>query len=232
MAEAASSGRVGAVIVAAGSGVRFGDPGKVFADLGRRAVLAHSLTTFAAHPAIDRIALVLGEHTLDAGRELIESLDLAAVTIHAGGETRSDSARAGIIALGPACQIVAVHDAARPLVTSEVISRTLSAARESGAAVPVVPVSDTIHRVLPGDTSGGVLNRRLLRAAQTPQIARRDWLLQALALIDEATDEGGLLQRAGFPVRLVEGDPTNIKITWPGDLAIAAALLAQRDRNR
>lgn len=221
--------RVGAIVVAAGRGERFGDAGKIFASLGGKPLLVHSLLTLSAHPDISRTVLVLGDHTLQAGSELVATLGLGDVVICSGGETRTASVRAGLIALGSDYSLVAVHDAARPLVTHAVIDRTLAAAREGGAAVPVIPVSDTIHRALPDDSSGGVLNRTLLRAAQTPQIVRRDRLLQALALIADATDEGGLLQSAGFSVRLVEGDPANIKVTVPADLIIAEALLRHRE---
>ncbi|MEX2314906.1 MAG: 2-C-methyl-D-erythritol 4-phosphate cytidylyltransferase, partial [Thermomicrobiales bacterium] len=123
---------------------------------------------------------------------------------------------------------VVVHDAARPLVTAALAQRVIDAALASGAAVPVVPVSDTLHTVSPDGTLAATLDRSNLRAAQTPQVARRDWLEHACRVAAGTTDEGGLLTAAGYPVTLVDGDPGNLKITWPEDLALAEAILALR----
>jgi 2-C-methyl-D-erythritol 4-phosphate cytidylyltransferase len=137
--------------------------------------------------------------------------------------------RAGLAALTVACTHVAVHDAARPLVTATLVERVIKAALGDGAAVPVVPVGDTLHVISLEGTILSTPDRSGLRAAQTPQVARRDWLERAYRVADGTTDEGGLLHAAGYPVRLVDGDPTNLKITWPADLALAEALLATRE---
>jgi 2-C-methyl-D-erythritol 4-phosphate cytidylyltransferase len=225
--EQRHNGTLGVVIVAAGSGTRFGDRAKVFAPLAGRPLVTHSLVVFAAYPGVRRTVLVLGAHTLGRGRELLVELGLRDARTVLGGETRSESVRAGIAALGDDIDLVAVHDAARPLVRADLIARVVAGAAMTGAAVPVVPVSDTIHHDASGRI-GATLDRTPLRAAQTPQVARRTWLLQALADARASTDEGGMLHAAGFPVALVAGDPANIKITRPDDLAIAEAILASR----
>jgi 2-C-methyl-D-erythritol 4-phosphate cytidylyltransferase len=123
---------------------------------------------------------------------------------------------------------VAIHDAARPLVSAELFRRVFAAARRTGAAVPSVPLSDTVVTV---DADGNVAStpdRETLRAVQTPQVARRDWLEHAFAEFCDGTDEGSLLVRAGYPVATVDGDASNIKLTRPFDLALAELLLGQR----
>jgi 2-C-methyl-D-erythritol 4-phosphate cytidylyltransferase len=181
-------------------------------------------------PEVSDLVLVLGPHTIERGMQLVATLGLPTIAVCVGGDTRAESVRRGIEALDEDITLVAVHDAARPLATRDLTRRVLAAARETGAAVPVIPVADTIHVPDDGGRIAQVLDRSRMRAAQTPQIARRDWLEAAYARADGRTDEGGLLFAAGYPVALVDGDPDNLKITWPRDLAIAEALLAERER--
>jgi 2-C-methyl-D-erythritol 4-phosphate cytidylyltransferase len=217
---------VAAVIVAAGSGKRYGDPDKVFATLGDRTVLARSIELFRDMPEFGEIVVVLGEHSLAQGRRLVAKYADNRLSICVGGASRSDSVRAGLTALRTAATLVAVHDAARPLATPELVNRVLRSAREHGAAVPSLPMRDTVQEVDADGRLRAVLDRERLRAVQTPQIARRDWLIQALAHTSAATDEGSVLFLAGFRVQHVEGEQDNIKLTWPFDLALAEALLA------
>lgn len=223
--DSQSASRIAAVVVAAGSGKRFGDREKVFLDLAGRPLLLWSVECFKRHPAIHRVVVVLGEHTIEQGRAMLDAAGNREVVTCLGGAERSDSMRAGLMCV-PDADIVLVHDAARPLLSSTLVSRVVTAARTHGAAIPVLPVSDTLHRRGLSDESAGVVDRSELAAAQTPQGARRDWLLAALTAEGKPTDEGGMLQAAGYPVALVEGDPQNIKITWPFDLAIARAIVA------
>lgn len=220
---------LGVVIVAAGSGVRFGDTGKALAPLAGRPVLAWSLSVFATLPLVSEIVVVAGSHTRSGCETLLDETRDPRVSVVCGGATRADSVRAGLTALTSACTHVAVHDAARPLVTAALVQRVVDAAVASGAAVPVVPVGDTLHVISSDATILSTPDRGGLRAAQTPQVARRDWLERAYRVADGATDEGGLLHAAGYPVRLVDGDPVNLKITWPADLVLAEALLAARE---
>lgn len=220
-----STAPVGAIVVAAGSGTRFGNHEKVFLELASRPLLLWSVERLARHREIERVVVVLGEHTVERGRSMLDEAGYVAVTTCLGGATRADSTRAGLACL-PDVAIVLIHDAARPLLDDALIDRVLAAARRTGAAIPVVPVSDTLHRRTPEGYSGGVVDRETLAAAQTPQAVRHDWLVRALEGGEQSTDEGGMLQAAGYPVALVSGNQRNVKITWPLDLAIARAILA------
>lgn len=221
---------VGAVIVGAGRAERMGGLDKVFAPLAGRPLLAYSLTAFEACAAVGAIVIVLHERNLDRGRALVAEAGWRKVAaIVPGGERRQDSTRAGLAALPP-CDFVAVHDAARPLVTTDLIQRGVEVAGVGSAAVAAMPVKDTIKRV---DDLGRVLEtppRASLWAAQTPQIARRAILERAFAVAEArglaVTDEAGLLEALGEPVTLFTGSYRNVKITTPEDLLIAAALLA------
>ncbi len=223
---------LGVVIVAAGSGVRFGDADKVLAVLGGRLVLEWSLSVFAAMPDVVEIVVVAGQHTRERCEALLADFDLNRVSVVCGGATRADSVRSGLDALHARCTHVAVHDAARPLVTASLARYVVDAAFVHGAAVPVVPVGDTLYQIDQEATIASVPDRAHMRAAQTPQVARRDWLEHAYRVADGTTDEGGLLHAAGYPVTLIEGDPANLKITWPADLALAEALLAIRQERQ
>jgi 2-C-methyl-D-erythritol 4-phosphate cytidylyltransferase len=223
---------VGVVIVAAGSGVRFGDAGKALAPLAGRPLLTWSLSLFASLQEVREIVVVAGEHTIEQCRALISDRCLRDTKVVRGGQTRTDSVRAGVSALGREIEFVAVHDAARPLVSAPLVQRVIDAALITGAAVPAIPVSDTLHVVGPAETIASSPDRDSLRAAQTPQVARRDWLAHALQAAAGTTDEGALLHAAGYPVALVGGDPRNVKITWPADLALAEALLATAGDDR
>ena len=220
---------VGAIIVGAGRAERMRGLDKVFAPLAGRPLLAYSLAAFERSRAIQSIVVVLHQQNLERGRDLVERGRWQKVAaICPGGERRQDSTRAGLAALPP-CDFVAVHDAARPLVTTDLIGRGVEAAIESGAAIAAMPVKDTIKRV--GD-DGRVLEtppRETLWAAQTPQIVRRatleDAFVEAGARGLAVTDEAGLLEALGRPVTIFAGSYHNIKVTTPEDLAIAAALL-------
>jgi 2-C-methyl-D-erythritol 4-phosphate cytidylyltransferase len=153
----------------------------------------------------------------------------------AGGAERQDSVRAGLAALPTEITHVAIHDAARPLVRAEAVARVVAVAKAVGAAVLAVPAADTIHRV----REGAIVEtppRPECFAAQTPQVFRIDWLREALAKAEAdrfvGSDDGALVARLGVRVEIVPGDSDNRKITTAGDLAIAEALLAQRERGR
>jgi 2-C-methyl-D-erythritol 4-phosphate cytidylyltransferase len=218
---------LGVVIVAAGSGTRFGAEDKVFHHVAGKPILQYSLDMFTRQPAVTCVVVVLGSHTLVQGRALIDSAAYRSTTVCQGGATRAGSVRAGLSALPPDIAMVAVHDAARPCVSADLFAEVLLAAWATGAAIPAVPVSDTVHKIDRDGHVTGTPDRSMLVGAQTPQIARLDWLIAAYGQDGPVTDEAGCLRSAGFPVHVVEGDPRNIKITRPIDLAIAEALLAQ-----
>ncbi len=217
--------KVTAIIVAAGEGRRFGSA-KQFAILRGQPVLDHSLAEFEAHPEVDDIILVVRQE--ECGLEYRQRYGKL-VAVVSGGARRQDSVARGFDRLecGPD-DIVLVHDGVRPLVGREVISRVISKTRECGAAIPVVPVDDTIK-----ETKGGIvvqtLERKNLHRVQTPQGFARKVLERALrkALEDGfyGTDEAALVERTGRSVAVIAGDPRNIKITSPADLKLAEAFL-------
>jgi 2-C-methyl-D-erythritol 4-phosphate cytidylyltransferase len=220
--------RVGAVLVAAGRSTRMGFD-KLWADLGGRPVLAWSLALLANCPEIDRFVAVCNADAVGAVADLATTVSSCLHTeVVAGGERRRDSVEAGLLALA-GCTWVLVHDAARPFLTEAVIYRGLQEMATTGACVAALPACDTIKRVV----AGSVIEtppREQLWTVQTPQVFRREIVLAALAATDDdATDEAGLVERAGGTVRVFEGDVANFKITTPGDLEIARAILAHRE---
>jgi 2-C-methyl-D-erythritol 4-phosphate cytidylyltransferase len=220
---------VGAILVAAGRSTRMGF-NKLWADLGGKPVLTWSLSTLAGCAALDRLVVVTGDERQDdvwrlVGRTVPARLRGRTVP---GGERRRDSVAAGLEALTD-CAWVLVHDAARPFLSEAVIARGLFEVVKTGACVAALPARDTIKRV---DLDRTVLEtppREQLWTVQTPQIFRRDLVLDALAATDDdATDEAALIERNGGTVRVFEGDTSCFKITTPDDLELARALLALR----
>jgi 2-C-methyl-D-erythritol 4-phosphate cytidylyltransferase len=197
------------IVVAAGSGSRFGGA-KQFAELAGRRVLDWSVET--ARRASDGVIVVVPADQPESGAI-------------AGGATRSASVRAGLAAVPPDADIVVVHDAARPLASAELYRRVIAAVIDGAdAAVPGVPVSDTLKRVA-GNLVADTVDRSSLVAVQTPQAFRAAVLRRAHADEPDATDDGAVVEAAGGKVVVVAGDPDNLKITTPSDLIVAAVLL-------
>jgi 2-C-methyl-D-erythritol 4-phosphate cytidylyltransferase len=199
------------------------DRPKAFIRFRGRTLLAASLAVLDDHPGVDGIVCVVPAGYEDRASLVVDDLLADKVsTAVAGGATRAASVAAGLAALPDTAAYVLVHDAARPLVTNEVIDRVLAAlAGGAEAAIPGVPVIDTVKRVADGVVVE-TLRRDDLVAVQTPQGFRRDVLSEALAGDHEgATDCASLAERAGHRVAVVEGDPGNYKITTPADLARA-----------
>jgi 2-C-methyl-D-erythritol 4-phosphate cytidylyltransferase len=201
---------------------------KIWLDVGGVPLLGHTLAAVAAAGLFESVTVVVPRAAWDRVRDLAAAAGIDGVGLVEGGERRQDSVRAGLAALPP-CDLVAVHDAARPLVTTDLIRRGVEVAAQTGAAIAAMPVKDTIKRVGDGGRIVATPPREQLWAAQTPQLARRDLLERAFALADErgltVTDEAGLLEAAGEPVTVFAGSYRNLKITTPEDLAIAAVLL-------
>lgn len=214
-----------AIVVAAGAGKRFGEM-KQFAYLRAKPVLEWTLERFETHAEVGAVVLVLpDEQDLKHYRMRYAKI----VDIVRGGEKRQDSVWQGFRILGASApEVVLVHDGARPLVSADLISRVIAAARADGAAVPVLPIDDTVKEIRDGHVVATV-DRTLLFRAQTPQGFRYDVLKKALdaARRDRftGTDEAALVERIGLAVTAVPGDPRNIKITTPVDIPIAEALL-------
>lgn len=219
--------KVGAVIVAAGSGTRMGRP-KQFLPLAGRPVCEWALQAFLDCPEVAAVALVMSpENVKEHGPRLASSR----VVIVEGGATRMGSVQNGFKALPTDVDVVAVHDGARPLVTPAVIRATVTEALRSGAAVAAVPAKDTLKRAGAGRVVAETPDRSSFWQAQTPQTYRRSVLDEALkrfAHEADATDESQLVERAGHKVTLVEASYENIKITTPEDLVTASAHLAAR----
>lgn len=225
-------GRVGVVLPAGGSGTRMGGapgtPAKQFRELGGAPVLVQTLRAFADHPAIAVAVVVVPAGEEGAVADQLAAFETEAI-VAAGGPTRQASVANGVRALPADVDLVLVHDAVRPFVSADVISRVVEAARQSGAAAAAVPVADTLRHGGSGPLFGETVPREGLWAMQTPQAARRDWLVRATANAAGfvATDEVGLLQHAGHSVRIVEGDSRNVKLTRPSDWDLAEALWAR-----
>lgn len=224
----ASQGSVGAIVAAAGRSERMGGRDKLFAVVGGRPLLAHTLSAFDACRGVDTVVLVLSLGNIERGRGLVAEAGFGKVaTVCQGGQRRQDSVRNGLEALA-SCQWVVVHDGARPLVTAELIERGLEVAKETGAAVAALPIGDTVKEVEPPDIIGRTLARGGLWAAQTPQVFRYDILREAHELAEgEASDDAALVEKLGHQVKVFEGSPRNIKVTTAADLALVEALLAQ-----
>ncbi len=225
--------RVAAIIAAGGRGLRAGGGvPKQLRSIGGRTLLELALAPFDRSTRVGEIVVVLPpELAADppVGFQAVET----PLRVVAGGRRRQDSVAAGLDAVGDAASLVLVHDAARPFCSRALIGRVIDAAAEAGAAVPAVPATDTVKRS--ADAGGhavvaATLPRERIHLAQTPQGFRADVLRAAVALgrggVD-ATDEALLAERAGYTVRLVEGDPENVKITTPADLDRAAGRAAR-----
>lgn len=216
--------RLGLVIVAAGSSARMRGVDKVWAPLHGRPVLWHSLCNLA--PAASTTAVVVRENMLSSARHALAP-DFGAVLVVPGGPERRDSVLNGLHAIGP-CEYVAVHDAARPLATSRLLSEGLALLERFEGAIPVEPVRDTVKRV-EGGAIVETLDRTTLRLAQTPQIFQTAALIAAHEAAGNRvlTDDASALEAMGLPVGTFPGEPWNLKITTPFDLQMAA-LLASR----
>jgi len=220
------------VIVAGGRGERLGMPAKVLVPLAGRPMLAYALDAAQAAAAVRDIVLVVGAHTRAGVVALLgTNVWTKVVAVVDGGERRQDSVAAGVATLSADVALVAIHDAARPLVEPALIEQCLAAAARTGAAIAAVPMTDTVKRVAL-DWVVATVPREDLWTAQTPQAFRRDVLVAAIAVGEaaghEVTDEAGWCEALGVPVAIVTGSPTNLKVTRPADLTLAAALLATR----
>jgi len=227
-----------AVLVAAGSSSRMGGGlgRKPFLVLEGRTVLEHACDAFDRSPSVVEIVVVGCADDLGRIRELAAtSPSMRKVgRIVAGGETRAESVGAGVGAADPALALIAVHDAARPLVQPGLVERVIAVAAVRGAALVAIPATDTIKTSSDGERSESTLDRSVLWSAQTPQVFRAELLRELLerAARDgyRPTDDAALHETYVGPVPIVPGDPTNLKLTRPEDLVLAAAVLRERAR--
>jgi len=227
------------IIPAAGRSSRFGDPKhkKVYAELDGRAVWLRAAEPFFNRDDVAQIILVIAPED----RELFERRFRASVVflnikVIDGGAERSDSVAKALELVDPACEFVAIHDAARPCLVSEQVDRVFRAAQKHGAALLAIPVADTIKRVGADAFTTETLPRSGLYLAQTPQVFRRELLVRAYAnrsrLDHEVTDDTQLVEALGERCAVVDGSPLNLKITTSADLRLASAVLQVLARSK
>lgn len=219
-----------AVIVAAGAGERLGGGvPKAFVELAGEPLVLRCVRVLAR--VVDSVVCVVAADHRERAEQLLDTAGAGDVRLAIGGETRQDSVSAGLAACPPSTRVVAVHDAARPLLSEELARRTLDALQPPWDGVaPGLPLVDTIKLVDPQGKVLRTVDRRGMWAVQTPQVFPRAVLERVHARVasdaDAATDDLSLVERAGGRVRLVRGERRNLKITYPEDLALAEALLA------
>lgn len=220
-----------AVIPAAGLGKRFGAQ-KQFLSLAGKPVLVHTLQAFENASSVNSVCVAVPEAEIEAVKQLITEHGLKKATcVVGGGKERQDSVRLGFEAAGD-CDIILVHDGVRPLVTPDIIEKTIAGALECGGCVAALPAKETTKKVDENGMIVETVDRSLLWNIQTPQAFRRDIFRRAVEQSVKdgflGTDEAMLVERIGEKVKVVTSSPYNIKITTPEDLAIAEAFLKLR----
>jgi 2-C-methyl-D-erythritol 4-phosphate cytidylyltransferase len=224
--------RAALVIVAAGKGERYGASPKVLENAAGKPLVWWSIEAGARSACVTEIIVVVGEHTAAPIEDLVVggSWPLS-VQCTMGGSRRQDSVALGVARCGGSCDVILVHDAARPLVTPDLFDACARAASTHGAAIVAAPVTDTLKRAADG-TILETVPRDALWGAQTPQGFRRELLVDTIAKAaasgDSFTDEASMLEACGIPVRIVPGPRTNIKVTHREDLDVVRALLEHR----
>jgi len=221
-------GGVAAIVVGAGSGSRMGAY-KAFLDLAGKPVIAWPVEVLQRNTQVGEIILVLHKNHLDEGRVLADKKGWSKVTgICAGGDLRQDSVRSGLAGVGE-CELVLVHDAARPFLTDKLVEEGIKAARSTGSAAAAVPVKDTVKQVDENHIVIATLPRSRLMAVQTPQVFRYKILKEAYGSLEgEVTDDASAVELIGYKVKLYAGDYENIKITTREDLALAEIIAKRR----
>lgn len=221
--------KIGAVIVAAGSGLRFGEK-KQIKRLGTKPLYLYSLQRFIDCDLIDEIVLVVPKDLLKTITIDVRKLnEIPELKIVAGGKLRQDSVLAGVSTLSNQCEIVCVHDAARPFVSADLIQKTINACENNDGAVAAIPSHDTVKEVNSNNRIKRTIPRKMIWLSQTPQVFYRKQLIKALLhAIDnkiKVTDEATLLESLNYSIVVVEGDIENFKITTQNDWKLAELVL-------
>jgi 2-C-methyl-D-erythritol 4-phosphate cytidylyltransferase/2-C-methyl-D-erythritol 2,4-cyclodiphosphate synthase len=225
-----------ALVVAAGRGERLGRFGnKAFVALAGKPLVGYALEALRSCPEISDIVLVVAPPEVERARTSLLAIDgLRTERVVAGGADRIASVRAGLQELDASCDTVLIHDGARPFLTPDLIQRCLSAAREHAAVIAALPVTDTVKQVEGQNLVTGTFDRARLWLAQTPQVFRRALLAEAHERAAQeggsATDDASLVERLGHAVHVVSGDPDNLKVTTPQDLARAESIVAHKEQ--
>ena len=220
--------KVSVIVVGAGAGRRFGGTeSKIFQRIGGAPVFIRALEAFASRKDVCQLLLVISAADMEQVKERFgANLGFMGVTLVEGGATRTASVRNALAHVSPQADLVAVHDAVRPCLAQEWIDAVFAQADKTAAALLAYPVHGTLKTASPEGLVERTLPRAAVWEAQTPQVFRKDLLLRAYAEGTEATDDAALVESIGQPVSIVIGDPRNIKITTPRDLAVAAAVIA------
>ncbi|MCI9121271.1 MAG: 2-C-methyl-D-erythritol 4-phosphate cytidylyltransferase [Oscillibacter sp.] len=225
--------RCAALVAAAGSSQRMGGVNKLLQPLDGVPVLVRTLTSLQLAQQVDEIIVAAREEDLLEISQLCRTYGLTKCSkVVRGGESRTHSVLLAALEAAPETELLAVHDGARPLVTPELIDRVVSAASRCAAAVPAVPVKDTVKVFRDGGAVEETLDRERLRAVQTPQVFQAGLLKAALQTALEqgisVTDDASAVEQLGKVVFLMEGEEENLKITTPLDLCLAEAILQVR----
>lgn len=219
------------IIVAGGKSERMGpDVDKAFLSLGAKPVVVHSLLAFEKCTDVEEVILVVRKERIESARCAVQIFGCKKVKkILAGGLQRQLSVAIGLAEVSPEIKVVAVHDGCRPCVTPELISETIKSARQYGSGVAAVKITDTVKTVERGMLISETVDRTKLWRVQTPQAFKRELLQKAFAVIKKkkltVTDEASAVELICDNVRLVQANSSNIKISTPDDLVLAAALM-------
>ncbi|MBI4316844.1 MAG: 2-C-methyl-D-erythritol 4-phosphate cytidylyltransferase [Chloroflexi bacterium] len=222
--------RVGAIVVAAGAGTRMGVD-KMFINLGGKPLIAYAVDALQASRYVHEIVLVLSEANLERGSSLARDFAWTKLTsVCAGGARRQDSVQNGLAGL-EGCEWVIIHDGARPFLEDRLIEEGLAEAEAIGAAVPAVPVKDTIKVVDQRGLVRSTPSRVDMWAAQTPQVFRYELIVEAYRNVtQEVTDDAQAVELMGHPVKVFLGSYENLKVTTPEDVEVAEGILRRRAR--
>lgn len=222
---------VSALIAASGQGQRMGgETKKQYLMLDGIPILARSVELFARHQAVSRIVVIVPPGEEGVARNIVKPFcSLEKTTFIEGGKRRQDSVYQGLQIISPETEMVCIHDGVRPLADPDLFESVLKAAQRWGAAIPVIPVTDTLKEISVSGMISRTVFRETVRSAQTPQVFRRDLIVEAYRKAQilgvEATDDAYLLELLGEKIFAVAGSAANIKITHPLDLLFAEALL-------
>jgi 2-C-methyl-D-erythritol 4-phosphate cytidylyltransferase len=230
--EKEMTSKVAVIVAAAGASTRFGGPvKKTFAKIGERAVIIRTLELFINRDDVCEIVLAVSEDDYDMVKTKFgANLGFMGVKLVKGGDKRWLTVRNALAALSSEAKLVAIHDGARPCLAAETITQVFEAAEKTGAAILAAPVNATVKRIDEKNTIETTVDRNRLYLAQTPQVFKRELLLDAYQRITDThvdfTDDAQVLEQAGMKVTIVESEQTNIKITTQNDLKLAEVILA------
>jgi 2-C-methyl-D-erythritol 4-phosphate cytidylyltransferase len=224
--------RFAVILPAAGRSTRFGDSKqkKIFAELEGRAVWLRAADPFLGRDDVGQVIVAISPDDRELfDRRYQANIAFLGITVVEGGSERHDTIDRALRAVDPGCDYVAVHDAARPCLSPDQVDAVFAAAIEHGAALLAVAVADTLKRVGDDRMTIETIPRAGLHGAQTPQVFRKDWLIEAYArktdVTHAITDDAQLVEALGHHSKIVEGSPMNLKITTQADLKLAAAIL-------